>query len=261
MYLPFSIDQVITFCLVFVRTSAIIFTVPIFGTEEVPAVAKIGLTVLLTWLIFPTVALPAGVGSMHFMALVPAMIAEVMLGIVIGLVARMFFEAVQLGGQLIGFQMGFGIVNVMDPVTGSRFSIIAQVQNLIAILIFLSLGLYHLFFQAMVISFEKIPLLQCYVSASLVEWLLAVSSNVFVLAVKIASPVIAVLLCASLVMGLINKGAQGMNVMIVMFPLKIACGLFGVAVCLPYLAIMLKKSFSHLEGYLNIIINLSRAAV
>ena len=68
-----------------------------------------------------------------------------MIGVIIGFTARLLFAAVQLAGQLVGFQMGFGIVNVIDPQTSAQVSIIAQFENIITLLTFLALNAHHLF--------------------------------------------------------------------------------------------------------------------
>jgi flagellar biosynthesis protein FliR len=260
MVLPFTIDQMQCFMLILFRVSAIILSVPVFGTKEIPQIAKVGLALIIAWILVASLPVPAGLASISFLQLVPYMVAETMLGVVIGLVARMFFEGIQLGGQLIGFQMGFGIVNVMDPITGVNFSIIAQVKNLLAILIFISLGLHHVFLKVMFLSYDAVPLLQCSISKPLIEWMIQLSSDIFVLGVKVAAPAMIALLCISALMGIINKAAQGMNVMIVMFPMKIAVGLLCIALCMPMFLIVITKSFSNLDEYVLTILRFIRVA-
>ncbi len=253
-----SLEQIETFLLVFIRVSAIVFSMPILGVTEVPRTARIGLSFLLAWILFPSVAVPyIELEGLSLLKLLPAVTAEIMIGIMMGLSVRMIFEGIQLGGQLIGFQMGFGIVRVIDPLTGSQYSIIAQVQNLLAVLLFLSLGLHRYFLQAIRVSFEEIPLLYCYVSNSVVEWFMGLSSTIFVTGMKVAGPVMALLLFVSIIMGMINKFAQGMNVMIVMFPLKIAAGLIGIGISLPMFALVLKKIFSTVDTNLLTLIQLA----
>ena len=157
--LPFSLPQVQVATLVLVRVGALLFTVPVLGARDVPLRAKAGLTLLLTVLLLPLVPIPAGLTQLSLVALLPVMLHEVLIGVAIGLIARFIFEGVQIGGQLVGFQMGFGIVNVFDPITGANFSIIAQFQNLLATLLFLGLGVHHWFIRVMAASFDTMPLL------------------------------------------------------------------------------------------------------
>lgn len=257
MPLSLSAEQFEVFVLVLVRTSALLFSVPILGAQEVPRIAKIGMSLMLAWIIAPAVGLPAGTAAFQVEEFVPAVIGEVLVGVLIGLSARIIFEGIQIGGQLVGFQMGFGIVNVMDPITGANFSIIAQIQNLLAVLLFITLGLHHLFIKAVFASFTKIPLLHCAVPGTLVEWFARTAGNIFTVGLKVAAPTMALLLFVSAGMGIINKAAQGMNVMIVMFPLKIAVGLFGVALTMPMFVVIAQKSFRNLEEYIAVILKLA----
>jgi len=257
MNVPIGLEQFETYVLVFIRTGAIIFSVPLFGSREFPVIAKIGLTATVAWVVFPMVNVPFEIKSAKLLELLPFIFNEILIGIIIGFAARIFFEGVQLGGQLVGFQMGFGIVNVIDPITGENFSIIAQVQNLLATLIFISLDMHHWFFKAIYLSFEKVPLLYSQPSGALWEWLIGLSGSMFVIAVKVMAPVIATLLFTSTAMGIIAKGIQGINVFIVMFPLKIAIGLIVAGLSLPMFSIVLSRMFAQLEGYILTILKMS----
>lgn len=259
MPVSLTVEELEVFILVFLRTSALLFAVPILGAQEVPRIAKIGMALMLAWIIAPAVDLPASVAGFELVEFVPAVIGEVLVGVLIGLSARIIFEGIQIGGQLVGFQMGFGIVNVMDPVTGANFSIIAQIQNLLAVLLFITLGLHHIFIKAVFTSFTKIPLLNCALPGTLVEWFTHTAGSIFITGLKVAAPTMALLLFVSAGMGIINKAAQGMNVMIVMFPLKIAVGLFGIALSMPMFGVVVQKSFRHLDEYIAVILQLSAA--
>jgi len=231
-----------------------LFSIPLFGSQNFPAVAKVGLSLLISWVIFPSVPPTGIIKTAQWLQLVPAIIAEIMIGIVIGFTARMFFEGIQLGGQLVGFQMGFGIVNVIDPVSGANFSVIAQFQNLLATLFFIALNMHHVFFNAIALSFKKIPVFHCSLSTPLWEWLIDLSSNIFLVAVKVGAPVIAILLFTSVALGIIAKSVPQINIFIVGFPIKIAAGLIGLGITLPMFFIVLKKIFSHFDEYIFIIL-------
>ncbi len=249
MNLDVSIEQIQVFIMVFIRIGAVLFTIPIFGSNDFPKIAKVGLSLTIAWMLFQHVPVPEEIHGSRLSTyqILPAICSEIMIGIAIGIIARFIFEGIQLSGQLVGFQMGFGIVNVLDPVTGANFSIIAQIQNLLATLFFIALNMHHLFFKALALSFEKIPVFQCYLSVSVFTWIIALSSDIFIMAVKIGSPIIAILLFTTIALGLIAKGCPQINVFIVGFPLKIAAGLIGLALTLPMFSIMVQKAFAALE--------------
>ena len=252
----FSIEQIETFLMIFIRVGAIVLSVPVLGSRFTPLTVKACLSITMAMLIYPHVPIPPELASMKLLALVPAVVSEIMIGIIIGVVVRIIFEGIQMGGQVVGFQMGFGIVNVFDPVTGANFSVIAQVENLLATLLFLGLGLHYWFIKAMILSFSRVPLFHFMPGHSLFEMVFDLSSNIFIIAVKIAAPVMATLLFTSVALGLIARGVQGMNILIVGFPLKIAVGLFGIAVTLPMFVFVVEKIFSHLGAQIIAVLKL-----
>ncbi len=239
--LPFN--QVQAAVLVFIRIGAILVTAPLFGSRSVPAKVKVGLSFLLAVIIFPFVPVQEGDYTGSVLSLGIAMTGEILVGVIIGFTARLLFAAVQLAGQLVGFQMGFGIVNVIDPQTSTQVSIIAQFQNIITLLTFLTLNAHLWFVLAIAKSFEVVPLLSFSFNNSLMEALLHLSCDMFVIAAKVAAPIIAILLFTSVALGLIARTVPQMNIFIVGFPLKLAIGLMGVGLSLPLLSTLLRNLF------------------
>lgn len=240
-----SLPQVQAAILVFIRIGAILIAAPLFGSRNVPFQLKAGLSLVLAMVIFPV----AGFQEVYLTgipSLVTAMMGEVLIGVIIGFTARLIFSAVQLAGQLIGFQMGFGIVNVIDPQTSTQFSIVAQFQNVMTLLIFLVLDAHYWFILAISSSFELIPPLGFCFTNSLMEAIVSLSCDMFVIAAKVAAPVIAVLLFTSVALGLIARTVPQMNIFIVGFPIKIAIGLLGVGFSLPLLSVMLRNLFKRM---------------
>ncbi|NTW15965.1 MAG: flagellar biosynthetic protein FliR, partial [Syntrophaceae bacterium] len=159
----------------------------------------------------------------------------------------LIFDGIQLAGQLIGFQMGFSIVNVIDPVNNEQVSIIAQFQYLIAMLVFLIMNGHHIFLYAIAESFRIIPPLGFHFSGELMQSVVVFVKNMLEVAIKTGAPIIAVLLFTSVGMGLIARTVPQINIFIVGFPLQIAIGLVSLGVTLPIFLRVLGGYFSHLE--------------
>jgi flagellar biosynthetic protein FliR len=241
-----SLPQLQMFFLVFLRVIAIVMTVPVFSSKSIPILFKLGLGFSMTILLVPLLKpgeipflsdiIPFGIGVM----------SEIVLGITIGFSVRLVFAGIQLAGQLAGFQMGFAIVNVMDPLTSAQVSIVAQLKYIIAILIFLAINAHHWFLRALVESFRLVPPFGFHFSASLMECLMRLGGSMFVVAVKVAAPVMVALLLTSVALGLVARTVPQMNIFIVAFPLKIVIGLLFLAFSLPYLLTFLKQLFAGL---------------
>ncbi len=250
-----SLPQVQAVVLIFIRISAILVSAPLFGSKNVPLQMKVGLSCALTIAVLPVIGFRevylTGVPS-----LVSAMLGEILIGIIIGFTARLIFAAVQLAGQLVGFQMGFGIVNVLDPQTSTQVAIIAQFQNIITLLVFLALDAHYWFILSIAKSFELIPPLGFCFTDSLMEAIVRLSCDMFVVAAKLAAPIIAALLFTSVALGLIARTVPQMNIFIVGFPLKIAIGLLGVGLSLPLLSYMLRNLFQEMGEDIMVLMKL-----
>lgn len=241
-----SLPQLQMFFLVFLRVIAIVMTVPVFSSKNIPLLFRVGLGFSITVLLIPLLkttepslfqdVIPFGIG----------VVSELILGVIIGLSVQLVFAGIQLAGQLAGFQMGFSIVNVMDPLTSAQVSIVAQLKNLIAMLIFLAINAHHWFLRSLVESFRLVPLFGFHYSASLMEYLMRLGGNMFVIAIKIGAPVMVALLLTSVALGLVARTVPQMNIFIVAFPLKIVIGLLFLAFSLPYLMSFLKQLFGGL---------------
>lgn len=220
-------------------------TAPIFGNRNIPVLFKAGLGVIITIILFPLINL-----NIAFIdELIPFIIAiagEIMLGVIIGFSAKLIFAGVQLAGQITGFQMGFAIANIMDPLTSDQVPFMGLFYNLFAMLIFLSINAHHVFLKALVESFKMIPPFAFGFSGSLTELMMKFAGDMFIISIKIGAPVIAALLLTSAALGLIARTVPQMNIFIVAMPIKIVIGLMFTGISLSYLSFYLTQIFNDL---------------
>ena len=147
------------------------------------------------------------------------------------------FGAVQFGGQIIGFQMGFAMVNVMDPITGVTNAITAHFLYMCTMLTFLVLNGHLHLINAVGLSFEYIPPGGLTIRPELATYLFEYSNIMFTLAIRIAAPVMAALFLVDLALALISRAAPQMHVLILGFPIKISVGFFFLAFLFSIMAI------------------------
>ncbi len=251
----YSLNDFILFFLIFFRVAGIIFTAPVFGSMNVPVQIKASLSILLAALIIPTFHS----GALFPTAVVPLtviMFRELAIGFLIGFFARLIFSAVQLGGQAVGVQMGLGIVSVIDPQIQQQVSIIAQFKYLVAILLFLSFDGHLWFIRAIYLSFKTIGIGTFYVSGGVMSLTAQMVGDMFVLGVKVAAPILALILCFDTLLGIFARTVPQMNVLILGFPVKIGLGLLGLGLILPYLSYVLQKNFLKLNQDLNTLLHI-----
>ena len=247
-------EQIETFIFAFLRVSAIVATMPILGNRTVPVRVKGGLSLMIAFLIFPFVELHAP--PLEIFSLSLRMAGEVMVGITMGFAGRLIFAGVRLAGQLAGFQMGFAIVNVFDPITSSQVSILAQLQYLFAMLIFLAVDGHHLFLYAIAESYRILPPLGFHFSGELTQSIIKLSTDIFIVAIKTGAPVIVMLLMISIGFGLIARTVPQINILIVGFPMKIAVGLIGIGLALPVFTRIMGGIFLNFGDRLSLLLRL-----
>ena len=221
-------------------------TVPLFGSKNIPVLLKGGLLLSVSIVLFPILKLDHIPFITEVIPFCLEVIGEIILGVAIGLSVRLLFAGIQLAGQLAGFQMGLAIVNVMDPQTSAQVPILAQFNNLIAMLVFLAINAHHWFLRAIVESFRIVPPFEFRFSYSLMEQLMILGSNMFIIAVKIGAPIMATMLITSVALGLVARTVPQMHIFIVAMPLKILIGLLLLSLTVPYLSSFLREVFNGL---------------
>jgi len=241
-----SQDWTIAFSLVLLRVGALIGTMPLFGERIVPVRVKAGLALVIAFLLFPTVSPSVPPISTDFLPLLSRMISETLIGAALGFAARLIFAAAQLAGEMIGFQIGFSVANVIDPVSSIHVSLIGQVQYLFAVLVFLITDSHHVFFAAIADSFQVLPLFAFHVSGDFMNLMVGLSRDMFVLAVKLSIPVIAVIFFTNVGLGIVARTVPQINVFIVGFPLQITVGLFFLGLSIPLCASLLQQAYGNL---------------
>jgi flagellar biosynthetic protein FliR len=249
MNLPFlSAGQVEAFILVLLRISAIVVTIPVISDTSIPARFKAALSILITLIIFPVVApkIPEP-ANYHLLILLYRMAGEVMIGLIIGFTARLIFAGIQMAGDMIGFQMGLSIANIIDPMTSDQVSIITELQYLIAMLVFLAVDAHHIFFSALIQSYSILSPLTFHFSGQLMQLIFDFSKEMFVISIKLGAPLMAVMLFSNVGLGIVARTVPQINVFIVGMPLQIAVGLIFLGLTAPLYIKLTQGLFSNLE--------------
>ena len=152
--------------------------------------------------------------------------------------------------------MGFAIANVMDPATSAQVPILAQFNNLFAVVIFLSLNVHHVFISAIYESFQVVPFFSFQLSGGLMEQVMTLVRNMFVTGIKIGAPIVAVMLITTVALGVIARTVPQMHIFIVGMPLKILVGLVFLMIVTPYFLSALKDIFHDLGNTLYVLMKL-----
>lgn len=223
------------FLLVFCRISSFLVTAPIFSTRTIPPMFKIGISFFVALISFATLGASA---TIEFDALyILAVFKEVLVGLLLGFLAYIFFTVAQIAGSFIDMQMGFGMANMIDPLTGASVPILGNLKFMIATLLFLTFNGHHFLIQGIMDSYAWIPLqnelfARIY-SGQVSEFLLRSFAVMFTLAFQLAAPMVVALFLADTALGILAKTAPQFNVFVVGFPLKILIGFLLLLLLVP----------------------------
>lgn len=249
--------QIAGFLLVLSRMTGIFFLTPVIGSRNIPIQVKIGISLFLAFATYPFVTVPAFLGIDSPLFFAANIIKELFIGLLIGYVGLLFFSAVLIAGQVIDMQMGFGLVNVIDPLSQTQVPVMGQFKYLIAMLIFLMVNGHHWFILAVTRSFEIIPVGSLLITSELSNAIILAFSEVLLMSIKIAFPILGTLLIVDICLGFLARTLPQMNVFIVGFPLKIGVGLAIFAVVLPLLSNVFFKLFERMHENIYIILRLA----
>ena len=213
------------FGILLVRPGALMMVGPGLGGQQVPVQVRVALTALLALVLAPSVTLPQGPD----VGLLTVVIREIAIGLALGLAARAVIAGAELGGHICSQQIGFSYAATVDPEGGARNTALASLYGLLATLTWLAIGGHHLLIRALDASYTGLPIGGGGIDASLVRSIREVLGIVFVTGLRLAAPVIAVLLLVEVALGLVSRSAPALNFFVIGYPVRLVVGLFVVA--------------------------------
>jgi flagellar biosynthetic protein FliR len=214
------------FALLLVRPGMIVAIAPGIGGAHIPVPVKIGLTVLLAIGLFPGVPVP-DVGS--DITLTGVIAREAVIGLALAFVLRALVAAAELAGHLSGIQIGFSYGATIDPQSGVSNTMVAILYGSLATLGILAVNGHHMILRALAASYAGAPIGGGAIAASLPEAVRDILGLLFVVGVRLAAPIIIVLLLVELVVGLIARTAPSLSFIVIGYPLRLIVGLTVLA--------------------------------
>lgn len=217
----------------FVRIMALINTAPIFSEKEVPARVKIGLALLTSFLISPNLPVtPTPVFSFLGAWII---MQQVVIGIAMGFIIQMAFMTVRLSGEVIGMQMGLSFATFFDPSGGPNMPVLARIFNLLALLLFLTFDGHLWLLLAVSESFTILPIAIDPLNGGGFMSLVMLSGQLFINGLKLALPLITLLLLLNMALGLLNRVTPQLSIFVVGFPLTLLLGIILLVFLIPIL--------------------------
>ena len=222
--MTFTLDYFETFFLILVRMSGFVYTAPILSLRNIPVRVKAGLSIFLAIILFYTApaARPEYQGVIGYAILVAR---EAIAGALMGLFSNIAYHILAFAGQIIDMEIGFSMINQLNPVSNASTSISSNFYGYLVLLMMLITNLHHYFIKAVADSFQVIGLGEAVFPSNMYRLMLQFIIDYFIIAMRIVMPMFAAILAVNTVLAILAKAAPEMNMFVVGLQLKILVGL------------------------------------
>lgn len=210
--------------LAFTRVICFLSIVPLFQSRSVPSVVKVTVSLSVALFVHDKFVLD----EMTMPMFVLLLLMQAVMGFALGYVVLVIFSIPQIAGGLLDLDMGFSSSSLIDPSSGQRVSVMANFYSVLFMLIFVMVGGLQSLLYGIVLSFHFTEAVMFTANPNFLETLLLVVQYMMVSAIQIALPIIATMFIVNILMLIIGKVAPQLNIMLNMFPIKIAVGLLFV---------------------------------
>jgi flagellar biosynthesis protein FliR len=244
------VSDFITGLMIFIRIGAMLTVVPFYNSNSIPALVRLALSLIITYMIFFNVeAYPFKVDDSLALLFIFGF-KEVFVGVIMGFTLNIVFQGISFAGLLVGRDMGLAMSSMFDPVSGDDGNIVATILSMAAVIVFILINGHHFVVQSLSYSFTVIPIGGFAVTESAYELIVKYSGSIFVLSVKIASPLIVAYFLIHLASGIIARVSPSFQVFFVLIPLKIGVGLFLLVLVMPLYIYLFRDLMYEYEGKL-----------
>ncbi len=218
--------------LVGARVSGLALLAPIFTARTIPVMVRTAIVILLTVLLQPVALAEATMPALT----VGAVMAELVVGLSLGLGAALLVGAAEAAGDLMAVQIGLSGSAVLDPLTNTSVPVLGTFGQLFAVTVLLSVDGHLVMIDALSASFRVLPVSEPMAVDRGLAAMVASGATLFSLGVRFAAPVIAAVLVATTAVAILGRAAPQLNVIAVAFPLQILVGLTALIAAVPLIA-------------------------
>ena len=243
------------FLLMLTRITGIFIVSPFFGSINIPKYIRVGAALFMSVTFFPAVnnMTVAKFPSM-LIAYAAAVLVELFVGWLIGFVAYVTLAAINMAGKVMDMQVGFSIVNVMDPTSGQQSPLIGSFLYNLGIIILLVTNGHYMILSALVESFRAVPIMGMQGNLALTDLMINFTNGIFATGVKIAMPVTFAIMLTNVSLGILARTMPQLNIFVVGIPLQIIIGMFVLIIVIPFYILFLDVLFNEVYGNISVVL-------
>ena len=245
------------YILIFFRTLAILWLLPVFSMRGLSVLFKVAFSLVIAFLISESISYPVAFAG-DGLALLLAILREVLIGLSISFAVRLLFAIIQATGEIVGFQTGFGFARMVDPLSSAQSSILEEFLYMFALTIFFTVDAHHIVLRGLYASFKELPLGTAAVTGGLLNYFIIASGRIFGLGMRFGAPLVVALFLIELSLGLLSRMIPTMNIFVEGLPVKVFVSLTVLSLALGFMAPALGTLFKGIEPEFLKILRLMR---
>src|SRR5690606_15232585 len=242
-FIEVIINKYELFLIVFVRCSGIFLVSPFFSSQNIPNRFKVGLTFFLSIILTSTLQISVSDLEIPMIVLI---FKELLVGSIIGFISYIFFSSFYVMGQIVDMNIGFGMINVVDPQNRIQVPLMGNFYYILAFLLLLTIDGHHTIINSIVDSYEFIPIGAFKITENIAYFIINLISKMFILGFRLSMPVFFTIFLLDILLGILVRTIPQMNVFVVGLPFKIFVGIIIILLSLPVFNAIVSNSFNEL---------------
>lgn len=242
----------LTVLLIFFRLLGLFLLAPGFSHSAISMPVKLLLALTVSLALFPVVGKHLSLANGSLASYFASVIRETAIGLLMGFAAHVTFEAINLGAQFVGYQMGLGTAGMMDPDNHAQVSVLVPLHAWVALMIFFVADMHH---HVLMIFTESFRVTQgfdtgAFSHPALLKFMIGLTAKLFSLAIQLAAPITLMVLSCNVVIGMLSRMMPQMNIMLFSFPITITLGFVALYVVAPELMDSFEALLGEVSGEL-----------
>jgi len=250
------VNDFIIVLLIFLRVMGVFIASPVFGNQSIPVIVRILLSAFIAYIIFFSINKTGFFVQPEFLPIAILGIKEIITGLIMGFSLNLVFYGISYAGWIMGFNIGLSMASAFNPTDETENNIIGELFNIFAVIVFFLINGHHYIISAVAASFKVIPIGKFALTQSAYTLIINYSAAVFIIAIKIASPIIVSYFLIVLGEGIIARVIPQFQVFFITQPLKLGLGFLLLMFAVPIYIYIFKAV---LKGYEESLYNLIKA--
>ncbi len=246
--------------LIFLRISSYFIAVEVFFPTGTPQILKGAFSLILSFGIIAGIDYSTvnAINSGYILAFYA--VSEVMTGLILGYITNLIFQAVKLAGAWMDIHAGFSMVSILDPTSQTTSTLLGNLSYFISLAFFFIVDGHHVVINMLAESTKIVPIGKTIVYQESLMGVMQTIFNYFTLGIKIAIPLVLIVVITDVCLGLISRVVPTIPIMIFGMPIKNLLGLITYIILLPLMLKLVGTAIYNLPSIFREIVNLVPAA-